>query len=110
MRFCSEETLWGILQDNYPQMDTTLLDLSPYYLQEARRNVRYWADKRAPGEILGGPDGTGTTYVQAPAEAISQPDSSYDVVCEHPCTCNSYFGAVTCLKALLRTLLRARQY
>ena len=61
-------------------MDTTLADLSPYYLQEARRNMKYWADMRAPGQVLGGADGTGTSYLQAPAEAISQPDNSYDVV------------------------------
>ena len=35
-------------QDNYPRADLTVLDLSPYYLQEARANLRYWADKRAP--------------------------------------------------------------
>ncbi|CAL8463579.1 g3113 [Coccomyxa elongata] len=68
------------LKDNYPRMDTTLADLSPYYLQEARRNMKYWADMRAPGQVLGGADGTGTSYLQAPAEAISQPDNSYDVV------------------------------
>jgi ubiquinone/menaquinone biosynthesis C-methylase UbiE len=64
-------------------MEMTLLDLSPYYLQEARKNMRYWADKCAPGKDLGGADGTGTTYLQAPAEAISQPDSSFDAVCAH---------------------------
>ncbi len=61
-------------------MDLTLLDLSPYYLLEARKNVKYWAEKKAPGEWLGGPDGMGTSYLQAPAEAIPQPDASFDVV------------------------------
>ncbi len=61
-------------------MDVTLADLSPYYLQEARKNMRYWADMRAPGQALGGADGAGVSYLQAPAEAISQPDNSYDVV------------------------------
>ncbi|EIE27631.1 S-adenosyl-L-methionine-dependent methyltransferase [Coccomyxa subellipsoidea C-169] len=68
------------LKDNYPRMDVTLADLSPYYLQEARKNMRYWADMRAPGQALGGADGAGVSYLQAPAEAISQPDNSYDVV------------------------------
>ena len=75
-------------QDNYPHADLTVLDLSPYYLQEARANMRYWADKRAPkgaggADALGGPDGTGTSYLQAAAEDIPQPDASFDVVrCE----------------------------
>ena len=80
--------LWGVCwavptQDNYPYADLTVLDLSPYYLQEARANLRYWADMRAPAkgaQPLGGPDGTGTSYLQAAAEAIPQPDASYDVV------------------------------
>ena len=67
-------------QDNYPRMDLTMLDLSPYYLLEARKNLQYWADKRAPSKALGGADGTGCSYLQAPAEAIPQPDASFDVV------------------------------
>ena len=52
--------------------------LSP---QEARRNMQYWADMRAPkGEPLGGPDGVGASFLQAAAEAIPQPDATYDVV------------------------------
>jgi ubiquinone/menaquinone biosynthesis C-methylase UbiE len=73
-----------LLQDNYPKMDLSLLDLSPYYLLEARKNLKYWAEKKAPGESLGGGDGTGTSYLQAPAEAIPQPDASFDVVCSLP--------------------------
>lgn len=69
-----------LAQDNYPKMDLTLLDLSPYYLLEARNNLKYWADKRAKGEALGGADGTGSNFLQAPAEAIPQPDASFDVV------------------------------
>jgi hypothetical protein len=49
--------------------------------QEARRNLQYWADMRAPkGESLGGPEGTGVAFLQAAAEAIPQPDETYDVV------------------------------
>lgn len=61
-------------------MDLTLLDLSPYYLLEARKNLKYWAEKKARGESLGGSDGTGCSFLQAPAEAIPQPDASFDVV------------------------------
>ena len=50
-------------------------------LQEARRNMQYWADMRAPkGDSLGGPDGVGASFLQAAAEAIPQPDETYDVV------------------------------
>lgn len=29
-------------RDNYPEMDATLLDLSPFYLEEARKNDDYY--------------------------------------------------------------------
>ena len=29
-------------RDNYPQIDATLLDLSPFYLEEARKNDDYF--------------------------------------------------------------------
>jgi ubiquinone/menaquinone biosynthesis C-methylase UbiE len=29
-------------RDNYPEMDATLLDLSPFYLEEARNNDDYY--------------------------------------------------------------------
>ena len=29
-------------QDNWPEMEITCLDLSPFYLAKARENMRYW--------------------------------------------------------------------
>ena len=87
-------------QDNYPHADLTVLDLSPYYLQEARANMRYWADKRAPkaggADVLGGPDGTGTSYLQAAAEDIPQPDASFDVVRRDCCLVTGACGGCAC--------------
>lgn len=36
------------------------------------------------GRVAGRGVGTGTSYLQAPAEAIPQPDASFDVVCSLP--------------------------
>lgn len=58
----------------------TCLDLSPYYLHEARANLRRWARLRAPGLAMGGVDGNGAAFLQAAAEDIPQPDGSFDVV------------------------------
>ena len=84
-----------LMQDNYPNMDLTLLDLSPYYLLEARKNLKYWADKRAKGETLGGADGTGSSFLQAPAEAIPQPDASFDVVRQPPISTCMHIGTLS---------------
>ena len=67
-------------QDNWPQMDVTCLDLSPYYLAEARANLARWARLRAPGLAMGGVDGNGAAFLQAAAETIPQPDASFDAV------------------------------
>mmetsp|Transcript_95 Transcript_95/g.224 ORF Transcript_95/g.224 Transcript_95/m.224 type:complete len:154 (-) Transcript_95:178-639(-) len=55
-------------------MRTSALELSPYYLQAARRNVDYWA--RATGNSGAAP----TSFLQAAAEDIPKPDNSFDVV------------------------------
>ena len=68
------------VQDNYPHTDYTALDLSPYYLYEARSNIKSWHRLRQPNLTMGGVDGSGTHFLQAPAESIPQPDESHDVV------------------------------
>ena len=30
------------VQDNYPEMEVTCMDLSPFYLAKARENMKYW--------------------------------------------------------------------
>ena len=61
-------------------MDYTALDLSPYYLDEARRNIKSWHRLRQPNLKMDGVDGSGTHFLQAAAESIPQPDESHDVV------------------------------
>ena len=42
-------TMWCFTgQDNYPEMDITCLDLSPFYLEKSRDNMDYWRRMRAP--------------------------------------------------------------
>jgi ubiquinone/menaquinone biosynthesis C-methylase UbiE len=67
--------LWTV-QDNYPLMHSVALDLSPYYLQEARENVRYWQRMTASsGAVVGG-----TEFLHAAAESIPMENESCDVV------------------------------
>ena len=61
-------------------MEYTALDLSPYYLYEARNNMKQWHKLRQPKLNMGGVDGSGAHFLQAPAEKIPQPDASQDVV------------------------------
>ncbi|GAB4819943.1 hypothetical protein N2152v2_006989 [Parachlorella kessleri] len=77
---CGTGRFATFVKDNYPTMDLTLLDLSPFYLAEARNNMAYWKRKRAADKFLGGVDGNGTTFMQGAAESIAAPDASYDVV------------------------------
>jgi hypothetical protein len=69
-------------QDNWPEMRVTLQDLSPFYLEQAKRNMAYWRRVRMPQLDIGGVDGTGVSYIQAAAENIPLPDASVDVVRE----------------------------
>jgi len=68
------------VQDNYPGMSYTALDLSPYYLYEARTNMKEWHRLRQPKLSMGGVDGSGAHFLQGAAEDIPQPDASHDVV------------------------------
>lgn len=53
------------VKNNYPRLHVTALDLSPYYLDEARRNLADWSR---------------TEFVTAPAEDAPHPAGSFDVV------------------------------
>jgi len=61
-------------------MSYTALDLSPYYLYEARTNIKQWHQLRQPKLSMGGVDGSGAHFLQGAAEDIPQPDASHDVV------------------------------
>jgi hypothetical protein len=43
---------------------TLCSDLSPFYLEEARSNMRYWKSLRSADVDMGGIDGTGTSFLQ----------------------------------------------
>ncbi|EFN55961.1 hypothetical protein CHLNCDRAFT_145276 [Chlorella variabilis] len=68
------------VKDNYPALQLTVSDLSPFYLSEARSNMQYWKKMRASDAQLGGLDGTGVTFLQTAAEKLDVPDSSQDIV------------------------------
>ncbi|DBB02563.1 TPA: hypothetical protein ACH3X3_011548 [Trebouxia sp. C0006] len=77
---CGTGRFATFVKDNYPHMDYTALDLSPYYLYEARSNIKEWHRLRQPKLSMGGVDGSGAHFLQAAAEKIPQPDASHDVV------------------------------
>ncbi|KAL3130821.1 hypothetical protein ABBQ38_000156 [Trebouxia sp. C0009 RCD-2024] len=77
---CGTGRFATFVKDNYPRMDYTALDLSPYYLYEARNNIKNWHRLRQPNLKMGGVDGSGTHFLQAAAESIPQDDASHDVV------------------------------
>lgn len=62
------------MRDNWPEMDVTASDLSPYYLEEARKNGAYWEREFAP------PGARHATFVQANAEALPFKSGSFDFV------------------------------
>jgi ubiquinone/menaquinone biosynthesis C-methylase UbiE len=53
------------VKDNWPRLKTTALDLSPAYLDEARKNLKPWHD---------------VTFLEANAEAMPLADESQDIV------------------------------
>jgi ubiquinone/menaquinone biosynthesis C-methylase UbiE len=53
------------VKDNWPRLATTALDLSPAYLDEARKALKPWRD---------------VTFVEANVEAMPVPDASQDIV------------------------------
>ncbi|KAL0033417.1 hypothetical protein WJX77_008683 [Trebouxia sp. C0004] len=77
---CGTGRFATFVKDNYPRMSYTALDLSPYYLYEARTNIKQWHRLRQPKLSMGGVDGSGAHFLQGAAEDIPQPDASHDVV------------------------------
>jgi ubiquinone/menaquinone biosynthesis C-methylase UbiE len=62
---CGTGRFLRAVKSNYPRLAVTALDLSPFYLDEARKALKPW---------------TGTTFLAASAEAVPAPDASVDVV------------------------------
>lgn len=75
---CGTGRFGTYLRDNYPKIDLTLSDASPFYLQQARENMRYY-EKFSPMTRAKARRGT-VRYVQAIAEDLPMTDSSVDVV------------------------------
>ncbi len=53
------------VKSNYPKLAVTALDLSPFYLDEARKALAPWS---------------GCAFLAAPAEAVPAPDGSFDII------------------------------
>lgn len=64
------------VRDNWPGIDYVVSDLSPFYLEKARGNMRYW--ERTAGRKK--KDSGRVRYLQAMAENLPMADSSVDVV------------------------------
>ena len=62
---CGTGRFLTFVKDNYPRLDVTALDLSPAYLDRARRTLRPWR---------------GVRTVHAPAESTGLPTNQYDIV------------------------------
>ncbi len=60
---CGTGQFLTFVKDNYPRLAVTALDLSPYYLAEARKRLSPWR---------------GVDFVEAPAEATGLADRSFD--------------------------------
>jgi len=71
-------------RDNYPQMDATLVDLSPFFLEQAGKNDRYFRrfftrqDERNKNDKI---EPTELKLVQAKAESMAEfEDGTFDIV------------------------------
>jgi ubiquinone/menaquinone biosynthesis C-methylase UbiE len=61
---CGTGRFLTFVKDNYPRLAVTALDVSPYYLAEARRNLAPWSR---------------VAFVEAAVEAAALPEASYDI-------------------------------
>ena len=66
--------------DNYPDMRFVCSELSPYYLQEARNNVRYYSRFKSSSSSGGAAAAPDVSFLQAAAEDLPVEDESMDVV------------------------------
>ena len=76
---CGTGRFGTFIRDNYPTSQLTSVDLSPFYLDAARKNDVYWRNMRASS--IGSTGNTPpSTCVQAAAEALPFEDASFDAV------------------------------
>jgi len=83
---CGTGRFATFVKDNFPDATVTCLDMSPFYLQEARDNFEHWCELR--GDTQG--SAPGAEFLQAPAEDIPAEDGSYDAI-----TCVYLFHEIT---------------
>lgn len=73
--------LMTFFRDNYPSMDATLLELSPYYLEEAGKNDAYWRKLFAKnGSRSAEPAPTPLKLIQGLAEDMPLEENTYDII------------------------------
>ena len=75
---CGTGRFLTFVKDNYPDFQTIGVDLSPYYLSEARQNMEYFNEYNAavnPRRAL-----AKSVFRQAAAEALPNADASVDVL------------------------------
>mmetsp|Transcript_151888 Transcript_151888/g.487445 ORF Transcript_151888/g.487445 Transcript_151888/m.487445 type:complete len:530 (+) Transcript_151888:100-1689(+) len=73
---CGTGRVMTFVRDNWPTMDVTASDLSPFYLEKARENNAYWERRFAPkSETLGR-----ASFVQANSESLPFEDGSFDII------------------------------
>ena len=61
---CGTGRFLTFVKDNYPRLAVTALEVSPYYIAEARRNLRFWSR---------------VDFVEAAIEARTLPPESFDI-------------------------------
>ena len=71
---CGTGRFSTFVRDNYPDAEVTLVDLSPFYLEKARDNDKYWRQRRGTKET------PPATFVQANAEKLPFEDGAFDAV------------------------------
>lgn len=81
---CGTGRFGTFLRDNYPEAEVTFSDLSPYYLEKAKRNDEYWRSYRGE-DSMEESSGRKTKpasakFVQAKAESLPFDDNSFDAV------------------------------
>merc|ERR1719424_2645432 len=75
---CGTGRLNTFLRDAYPRADVSAVDLSPFYLEEARGHAKRWEAFRRrtrPSKDIGT-----ARFAQANAEKLPHPDESFDAV------------------------------
>ena len=80
---CGTGRLATFTRDNYPTTDIMLTDLSPFYLEKARKNDEYWRSyrgKAAMKEVGLSGEPRPASFLQANCESLPIPDNSFDAV------------------------------